>query len=169
MDAAVAFYGHSLAQRFLNQVVRHQASYLEAIERRIPHIVRPKLRVRGAIPHDRLPKVYRAADIFVSPSICREPFGIPVLEAMASGLPVVATRGGGIPEIVEDGVCGLLVERGSRTELTRAIETFLLEPRRATEMGAAGRRRALQRFTWQAVAERLEELYATLRIARPTL
>jgi glycosyltransferase involved in cell wall biosynthesis len=168
IDAAAHFYGHSLAERFLQQVVHHQTSYLEQIERRVPQILRPKLGLRGAVPHDRLPEVYRAADIFVSPSICREPFGIPVLEAIASGLPVVATTGGGVPEIVEHGFGGLLVERGSRADLTRAIETLLSEPGRAAEMGAAGRRHALQHFTWRAVAERLEEVYAKLPLAPST-
>jgi glycosyltransferase involved in cell wall biosynthesis len=167
-DAAAHFYGESLAERFLCQVVHHQTSYLRQIERRVPPNLRPKLRLRGAIPHDELPEVYRAAEIFVSPSICREPFGIPVLEAIASGLPVVATGSGGVPEIIEDGIGGLLVERGSQAALSRAIEVLLSDPGRATEMGAAGRRHALRHFTWRAVAERLEEVYGALPGARTT-
>ena len=164
-----AFYGRSLRESIVNQLIRPQASYAEALERAVPDALRPRLRMLGSVPHDRLPEIYRAAEIFVLPSICREPFGIPVLEAMASGLPVVAGRGGGIPDIVADGVSGLLVERGSVRELSRAIETYLSEPARASEMGAAARRRVCERFTWQAAADRLEEAYAELQSARLAL
>jgi glycosyltransferase involved in cell wall biosynthesis len=114
------------------------------------------------IGRDELPSLYRSSGMLVLPSVWEEPFGIPLVEAMASGLPVVATRVGGIPEIVEHGVTGLLVPPDDPDALAGAIAELLVDPSRARELGEAGRRRAEERFSWETVAERLRGLYADL-------
>jgi glycosyltransferase involved in cell wall biosynthesis len=114
----------------------------------------------GALSNDRLPERYRAADVFVFPSLWHEPFGMPLLEAMASGLPVVATRGGAFPEIVEDGRSGLLVPRGDVEALAEALSELLGDPARRAALGREARARVLRSFTWDRVIERLREVYA---------
>jgi starch synthase len=115
------------------------------------------------------------ATVFVCPSIY-EPLGIVNLEAMACETAVVATRTGGIPEVVDDGVTGLLVpfeprDDGSRapvdperfaTDIAGRVNELVGDPARAAEMGRAGRRRAVEHFSWSAIAEQTVELYRSL-------
>ncbi|HEY6922603.1 MAG TPA: glycosyltransferase family 4 protein, partial [Steroidobacteraceae bacterium] len=102
---------------------------------------------------------FGGAGIFVFPSLWHEPFGIPVIEAMAAGLPVVATRGGALPEIVVEGETGFLVERGDVQGLRSAIARLLANPALRAKMGAAGRQRVKELFTWERCLDRLQELY----------
>jgi glycogen synthase len=104
-------------------------------------------------------ELYSHAALFVCPSVY-EPFGLINLEAMACETAVVASRVGGIVEVVEAGVTGLLVAPGSPSELAAAITSLLADPARARAMGVAGRRRVEERFTWARVAERTESVYA---------
>lgn len=84
---------------------------------------------------------------------------MPPVEAMAAGLPVVAGRAGALPETVEHDRTGLLVERGSVEALAEALDALLADPARRRAMGEAGRRRVLERFRWETIADRLLELY----------
>jgi len=96
---------------------------------------------------------------FVCPSVY-EPLGIVNLEAMACSTAVVASRVGGIPEVVEDGVTGLLVPPDDPAALADALNALLRDPARAAAMGRAGRRRAVDEFSWDAVAVQTAALYA---------
>ena len=93
----------------------------------------------GDVSRDRLAEEYVSADIFCLPSV-QEGFGIVFLEAMAAGLPVVACRAAAIPEVVEDGVTGLLASPRDPAGLARALEALAVDPERARAMGEAGRR-----------------------------
>jgi glycosyltransferase involved in cell wall biosynthesis len=115
--------------------------------------------LRGPVPNGQIGSHYASAGIFVFPSLWHEPFGIPVIEAMAAGLPVVATRAGALPEVVVEGETGLLVERGDSEGLAAAIRTLLENPLLRARMGAAGRKRVQQLFTWERSVARLESLY----------
>jgi starch synthase len=101
------------------------------------------------------------AAVFVVPSVY-EPMGIVNLEAMACGTAVVASRVGGIPEVVDDVVTGLLVPPAEREPLARAVNELVRDPDRARAMGETGRQRVLERFTWRAVAKQTVELYQQL-------
>jgi glycosyltransferase involved in cell wall biosynthesis len=103
----------------------------------------------GPVEHTELVEWYRRADIFVFPSLWHEPFGMPPIEAMSSGLPVVATTGGALPEIVVDGETGLLVDRGDVEALAQALLELLGDPARGAGMGGAGRARARKHFSWE--------------------
>jgi spore coat protein SA len=118
--------------------------------------------LQGRVANAEICPHYARAGIFVFPSLWHEPFGIPVIEAMAAGLPVVATRAGALPEVVVDGETGILVERGDSEGLAAAIGTLLADPHLRQRMGAAGRRRVRQLFTWERSVARLEELYGTV-------
>jgi alpha-maltose-1-phosphate synthase len=96
---------------------------------------------------------------FVCPSVY-EPLGIVNLEAMACSTAVAASRVGGIPEVVEDGVTGLLVPPDDPAALADALNALLRDPARAAAMGRAGRLRAVDEFSWDAVAVQTAALYA---------
>ncbi len=101
------------------------------------------------------------ATVFACPSVY-EPLGIVNLEAMACGTAVVASRVGGIPEVVEGGVTGLLVPPDDTAALADALNTLLRDPVRAEAMGRAGRERAVKSFSWDTVAAQTAALYAEL-------
>lgn len=118
----------------------------------------------GTVTRDELPDLYRAADLFVLPAVHDargNVDGLPnvILEAMASGLPVVATRVSGIPLAVEDGATGLLVGEGDREALTAALLALLAAPERRRAAGQAGRRKVERELTWDVVAARYRAAY----------
>jgi alpha-maltose-1-phosphate synthase len=101
------------------------------------------------------------ATVFVCPSVY-EPLGIVNLEAMACGTAVVASRVGGIPEVVLEGETGLLVPPADPGALADAVNELVADPDRAAAMGETGRRRAVERFSWRAIAEQTLELYRSV-------
>lgn len=105
--------------------------------------------------------VLAGLDVFVLPS-ASEGLSNTVLEAMATGLPVVATRVGGADEVVEDGVTGLLVPPGSPDALARAIAEIVRDPARGSSMGAAARRRVETEFALVETVRQYEALYLRL-------
>ncbi len=105
--------------------------------------------------------LYNEAAVFACPSIY-EPFGIINLEAMACETPVVASRVGGIKEVVVDGETGLLVPPGKPDRLGRALRRLLEDPWLAARMGKRGRQRVLRHFTWDRIAEKTLRLYRSL-------
>jgi alpha-maltose-1-phosphate synthase len=127
------------------------------------------------LPKSEVVQILTHSTVFVCPSVY-EPMGIVNLEAMACETAVVATATGGIPEVVEDGVTGLLVpieqvDDGSGTpvdpdrfvaDLAAAITTLVTDPDRAAEFGRAGRRRALEHFSWASIADRTMEVYRSV-------
>ena len=96
--------------------------------------------------------------VFVCPSVY-EPFGLINLEAMACGTAVVASRVGGIPEVVVDGETGVLVPPGEPEALAAAVSALCGDPERAARFGAAGRRRVEAEFSWERIAERTLAVY----------
>jgi glycosyltransferase involved in cell wall biosynthesis len=99
-----------------------------------------------------------AADINVLPTFY-EGFPLTILEAMASGLPTVASNVGGIPEAIEDGVSGLLVPPGDHRQLANALSLLLSDPARRAQMGQAARRRLLQRYALAQQVRSTEAMY----------
>lgn len=106
-----------------------------------------RTRVVPARPHDGMPSVYAAADIFCLPSLY-EGFPLSVLEAMACGKAVIATRAGGTPEAIRQGESGILVEAGRVTPLARALEILLSNPLMRARLGGRARTVAEQEFPW---------------------
>ena len=130
--------------------------------------------IESMLPRDEVISLLSTARLFVCPSVY-EPFGIVNLEAMACGLPVVATRVGGIPEIVIEGETGFLVDTGPADEtgtphdreafaraLAEPIDRLLADDDRAADLGGRGRERAVAEFSWAAIAERTAALYRSL-------
>ena len=117
--------------------------------------------IEEMLPKPDVIELLSHATVFVCPSIY-EPLGIVNLEAMACHTAVVASRVGGIPEVVVDGETGLLVPPEDPDALARAINELVADPARAQRMGEAGRVRAVEEFGWDRVAEKTAELYRTL-------
>ena len=114
--------------------------------------------IDAMVPVETVVQLYSHAAVFVCPSVY-EPFGLINLEAMACETPVVASAVGGILEVVEDGVTGLLVPPARPDELAAALRRVLENPELGRRLGRAGRRRVEERFSWASVAERTERLY----------
>lgn len=106
-----------------------------------------------------------ACDIQVVPSHA-EPFGLVVLEALARGVPVVATRAGGVPEVVADGVHGVLVPPGDPEALAAALGGLLADPERRARLARAGRARVAAEFSLERMVSRTEEIYRRVLRAR---
>ena len=113
----------------------------------------------AGVSDDRMVELYAQAQVAVVPSLY-EGFSLPAVEALACGVPLVTTTGGALPEVVgQDGVTGLLVPPGDPGALAIAIRTVLDNPELAARLSNAGRRRVLERFTWQTCAKETAEHY----------
>lgn len=108
-----------------------------------------------------VPRILQALDLYVQPSIT-EGLPLAVVEAAAAGLPIVASNVGGIPEIIEHGVNGLLVPPGDPQALAAAIQELIDDPERAKRLGEAARRTAFERFSAEAMAAAYMDLYERL-------
>ncbi len=115
--------------------------------------VKERILFPGAIRNSELPRYYSIAKAGVFPSIGVETFGIAIAEAMSCGVPVVSTTVGGIPEVVSEGT-GLLVPPRDEKALSDALETLISDSALRENMGAEGRRRILEMFSWDVIVER---------------
>jgi glycosyltransferase involved in cell wall biosynthesis len=166
LAAVSEFYGHSLRSWLVKEVLGQHRSYGGALRARLSPQAAARVRFRGTVPLAELIRAYRAADLLVLPSIWQESYGLPVAEAMACGVPVLASASGGVPELIEDGVTGRLVPRLETDALVGALRELAADAVRLRAMGHAARARA-QRLTWSSSAERLERLYLGLLDAPP--
>jgi glycosyltransferase involved in cell wall biosynthesis len=121
-----------------------------------PELQIPSCTVAGHLPADQLDQYYQAASIFCLPTY-QEPFGIVFIEAMTARLPIVATRVGAIPELVEDGINGRLVEPGDIQGLAQALNELLDEPERTRLFGERSYQLTRERYSWQAVGKRFQQ------------
>jgi glycosyltransferase involved in cell wall biosynthesis len=114
------------------------------------------VRIAGYVPDTDLPTYFAAADVFVFPTLL-EGFGIPVVEAMASGLPVVTTTGGAASEVM--GEAGLQVPAGDARALASTLDHLLASPELAAQLSQTGRARAHAQFDERRAVESLEAIY----------
>ena len=118
----------------------------------------------GFLPRERLARVWRDAAFTVVPSVCYENFPYAILESFAFGKPVIATRIGGMPELVRDGESGFLVEPGNVAELTEKISYMISRPEEVSRMGRLARLSAQDKYSTEAHYESIMNLYE--RMAR---
>jgi len=133
--------------------------YRSHLEESTPPALRDRVHYTGIVPQAELAALYQRAEIFILPSSCHEAFGMPLAEAMACGLPVVGARAGGIPELFVDGVSGYLAEREDPEGLADAILRLLDDPELGRTMGARGRERSHEYFSWDVIARETNALY----------
>jgi glycosyltransferase involved in cell wall biosynthesis len=158
-----AFFGAGLCDMIWRQLILRDRSYLGDLAAEAADDDRVVL--HGRVLQTDTIDFYRRAAALVFPSVWNEPSGLPTFEAQACGTPVVSTFSGGIPEYVSHGTTGILVARGEAKELAIAISQLLDNPVLARAMGEAGRQRAVERFSWDVVSRRLDDL---LEIVPPT-
>ena len=125
---------------------------------RLPADLRARVVTRGTCDDAELAREYANADVFIAPALGSESFGIVLLEAMAAGLPVVASDIPGYREVVRDSAEALLVRPGAPAALAAAVARVLSDPGLAHGLGRRGRQRARE-FSWQTVASRIEAAY----------
>jgi glycosyltransferase involved in cell wall biosynthesis len=119
------------------------------------------VRFESAVSRERLVQLFAEAEIAIVPSLY-EGFSLPAVEAMACGVPLVATTGGALPEVVGDDGAGLLVPPGDPDALAQAILRLCGDAQLRARMGRRGRERALARFTWRQAARRTNDHYRAL-------
>lgn len=125
----------------------------------MPAAVRERIHLAGRLPQDKVDRHLQTADVFVAPSRY-ESFGLIYPEAMRWGIPVIGCRVGGVPEIIDDGVTGLLVEPNSPDAIADAMVRLLDSPTLRDQLGTAGRTAVESRFSAALMARRVVEVYA---------
>jgi len=129
-------------------------SFLTGLSERLP----PNVLLLGSWPHEAVMGAWSRCSIALVPSIVAEAFGIVAIEAMMMGKPVIASRIGGLPDIVVDGETGSLVPPGDPDALRTAIQCLLVDPARRERMGVMAKQRVLQ-FQAASVVSRIEQVY----------
>jgi len=136
-------------------------NYAEYLEERLPADAVDFVHFAGPLPHDELVRCYGETDVYVSPALS-DAFPMTIPEAMASGVPVVATAVGGVPEAVVPGKTGVLVDPADAPALARELCRLLDDRELQKSMGKAARERAVERFAWEKIAESLLERYGSM-------
>jgi glycogen(starch) synthase len=127
-------------------------------------VISDRVHLLGFVAHEHVPAVLSHADLLVLPSLYEE-LGTVLLEAMWVGLPIVASRTGGIPDVIDDGVNGLLVPPEQPEVLAGAIDRVLQSPDLARRLGEAARKRGKE-YDWESLAERVLEIYQGVTASR---
>jgi glycosyltransferase involved in cell wall biosynthesis len=140
-----------------------QGNVLEATEQQVlnilaPAIARKRAFILGIVPPVEMHAYYAASDIFVLPSMFQETFGLVLLEAFSAGLPVIAFRSGGIPELVEDRRNGIVVAQGDGESLCQSMRELMLDRDLRDRLGSAAES-VPARFPWENTVDRLEAIY----------
>jgi glycosyltransferase involved in cell wall biosynthesis len=161
IDAAAALRAR---QPSLQVLVAGEGDLHEALRARAAAVAPSSVRLLGRQSQDEVARLAAAADLVAVPSVVDDAGnvdGLPnvALEALATGTPVIASRVGGLPSAIEDGVTGRLVPPRDAPALAAAIADLLANPTAAHSLGDAARARAIRDYGWDRVAERFEAIY----------
>jgi len=136
-----------------------------ACQRYVEHHRLQDVHFTGFVPYEDIPRYYKTADVFCAPNTGQESFGIVLLEAMAAGTPIVASRIEGFNDVLTDGVQGLLVPPRNSEALSGALKTLLSDAAMREGMGLAGARHA-QQYSWDRVSAQVLSYYEETMAAR---
>jgi glycosyltransferase involved in cell wall biosynthesis len=159
------FYANSLWSLVKSKILGKQSdkkAYLHYLQAGLPGDVASKVSFLGMFQRPELVDRYYETDIFAFAPIWDEGFGLPAVEAMAAGVPVVSSRSGTLVETVVDGKTGILVEKNNPVELAGALLRLLQDDDLREAMGRAGRLRVMGRFTWDRIAKGMHTRYTSL-------
>jgi glycosyltransferase involved in cell wall biosynthesis len=134
-------------------------NYFSHLKNKLSPIEENHVLFLGELPHKSIINYYQQATIYISASVCNEPGNMPVIEAMATGIPVVATRSGGTTESIVDGETGFLVERDDASAMAEAILRLLSDESLRNKMGKVSYERALKFFSWEHAVDHLFQMY----------
>jgi phosphatidylinositol alpha-mannosyltransferase len=134
----------------------------ERYQQMVPPSIRPDALFVGSVEPEELPRYHASADVFVSPALGGESFGIVLLEAMAAGLPVVASDIPGYRTVLKDGRQGRLVPPDNAFAVAEAVTTLLANEKLRLAMGAEGRQTAAE-YAWPVIGRRIEAVYRAVR------
>ncbi len=148
----------------LPQFMQSQSSYYMYLRQCTINLrISDSVRFLNKVPHSKLPTFYSMADLVIMPSLY-ESFGKVAVEAMACETPVIASKVGGLPEIIDNGIDGVLINVGSAEMLSMIVNKLLDNYNEAKKMGQRGRVKVLTKFTWEKIAERSLEYYNDLLV-----
>ena len=156
--AVEAFETIAAARPDVRLVVAGEGAEASAVDR-VPGNLRDRITMLGSVRNEELPPIHAACAVLVAPNTGGESFGVILVEAMAAGLPVVASDIPGFDEVVTRGTDGLLVPPRDAPALASAVELLLDDPALRARLADAGRRRSA-RADWPVVAGRFEDLYS---------
>jgi phosphatidylinositol alpha-mannosyltransferase len=155
----------AIKQAFSDARLLVVGAFGEEEKSRLPKYIRDEdwqdIHFIGRVSREELPRYYRTATLFCAPSTGGESFGIVLLEAMAAGLPVIASDIAGYRSVMQDGAQGCFVPPGDKEAIVHAIAALLREPERREQMAAVGRATAA-RYDWHVVAPRVLDYYQEL-------
>ena len=165
IESLYPFYAYEWIPKFkakLGLVSPDAGTYLAHLKQRLSAEASGRVAFLGFVPRPELVDLYYGADVFAFAPIWNEGFGIPPVEAMAAGVPVVATRSGAIPETVKDKHTGFLVGKNDPSALAKSILKLLCDDNLRAQMGRAAQNWVYENFTWDRVADRMYECYSDL-------
>lgn len=138
----------------------YKGSYLQQLKDRLSPETSKRVTFTGLVAHADIPMYYANADIYISPSPT-ESFGMSIIEAMIAGLPVVASEGGAVPELVSDRRTGMLVAAGDPQAMADGIMALFSDQELRKSISDAARQMVQNRFSWETVAASLLDIYGT--------
>jgi glycosyltransferase involved in cell wall biosynthesis len=165
IESVYPFYAFDWVPRLkakLSLAPPDSGTYRAHLKERLSAEASGKVAFLGFVPRSELLDLYYNADVFAFAPIWDEGFGIPPVEAMAAGVPVVASRSGAIPETVKDGLTGFLVNKNDPRALAEGILKLLHDDDLRVKMGRAARTWILGNFTWDRIADRMYRCYSDL-------
>jgi glycosyltransferase involved in cell wall biosynthesis len=136
----------------------YKDSYLMQLKHRLSPDTAKRVTFVGPVAHSDVPAYYGDADVYVNPSLY-ESFGMSIIEAMAAGVPVVATRGGAVPELISHGSTGLLVEPANPPGIAEAVMNLLRNAPLRASVSSVAHDKVLRRYSWQSICSSLIEMY----------
>jgi len=136
----------------------YEDGYLMQLRKRLSPEAAQRITFAGLVAHNAVAAYYGHADIYVSPSLY-ESFGVSIIEAMAAGLPVVATGVGAVPEVISHGHTGLLVEAANPPAIAKAVINLMTDASLRTSISRVARDEVLRRYSWQNICSKLMQFY----------
>lgn len=137
----------------------YRDGYLKQLKQKLSPAAAKRVTFTGLAAHAEVPNFYERADIYIGPSLY-ESFGVSILEAMVSGVPVVSTRVGAVPELISDGHSGLVVEISDPSAIADAVTRLFTNAKLRNSISCSAREAVREQFSWEAICSTLIQMYS---------